>query len=57
MCPFHITLLQWSWAMTTRRAPTRKVEEEIDNGGAPPKDNQTPPQGNQDPPQEQVPLG
>lgn len=42
--------------MTSRRAATRRVKQQIANEGAPPHDNQDPPQGNQVHLKEQAPL-
>lgn len=43
--------------MTTKRAYSRRVGEEIANEEAPFQGNQAPPQGNKVPPREEVPLG
>ena len=40
--------------MSTRKAATRRFEEDIANVGVPPKGNQAPPQGNQVHPQEKT---
>ena len=50
MSPFLIIIFLWVYDMTTRRAATRRVEEEIENAGVSSQDNQAPPQ-------EQVSLG
>ena len=50
MYPLILILFLWIYAITTRRATTRWVEEDTPNVGVPPQDNQAPPQ-------EQAPIG
>ena len=48
MSPFLIIIFLWVYDMTTRRESTRRVEEQVSNGGALTQGKQDPPQDNQD---------